>query len=186
MDLFGNEETPKKKKGTSKKKKPDTKTEEVERVKLPSNVLKEQVLALDIATITGFACHVSSGVWDLTPRRDESKGMRLIRFRAKVKELVETLGIKLIVFERTSGQYKNSIIVQAELHGVLKTFCEDKEIDYVAYSAKEIKKFATGNGNANKEMMIQAALLNYGKDVQDDNEADALHIYHLTIRNLQL
>lgn len=144
------------------------------------------LLALDIATKTGFCCATASGTWDFTPKRDESKGMRLIRFKAKLREICETEQIKMIIVERVSGFHKNAIIVASELHGVMKLFCEENEIEYKAYSSSEIKKFATNNGNAGKEKMIEAAFTRYGVRAEDDNEADALHIYHLAIEDLQL
>lgn len=138
-----------------------------------------KILALDVATHCGWCTETASGTWDLTPRRDESAGMRLIRFRSKLREIIALEEIELVVFERSAGQHQSSVIVQAELHGVLKTFCEDNKIEYNAFSATEIKKFATGKGNSNKAAMIQAAKDKHGYTGDDDNEADAIHIYNL-------
>ena len=71
------------------------------------------------------------------------------------------------------------MIVQAELHGVLKSLCEELNIDYRAFSASEIKKFATGKGNAKKTAMIEAAQEKLGLIGDDDNEADAMWIYQV-------
>jgi Holliday junction resolvasome RuvABC endonuclease subunit len=144
-----------------------------------------RLLALDVATHTGFCCDTASGVWNFTPKRDESAGMRVIRFKGKLKEICAIEGIRMIVFERVSGFHKNAIIVAAELIGVLKLFCEENQIEYKAYSAKEIKKFATGNGNANKAKMIEAAR-KYKANIESDDEADALHLYHYAIQDLNL
>ena len=137
------------------------------------------ILALDVATKTGFATRNTSGTWNLTPKRDSSGGMRLIEFEKRVKDICATDGINLVVFERSAGFHKSALIVQAELHGVLKAFCERNNIEYRAYSAGEIKKFATGKGNAKKPQMIAAAEEKYKVTVIDDNHADALHLYHL-------
>lgn len=138
-----------------------------------------KILALDVATKTGW-CHAEeSGTWDLSPKRDESKGMRLVKFKAKVYDVINGEGIDLVVFERTAGAHKNALIVQAELHGVLKELCETLEVDYRAYSAGEIKKFATGKGNATKQQMIQACIDNYNYTPITDDEADAIHLYKL-------
>ena len=57
------------------------------------------ILALDVATHCGWAISKEIyGVWDLTPKRDESKGMKLIRFRSKLLEVIEANRISLIVF----------------------------------------------------------------------------------------
>ena len=49
----------------------------------------------------------------------------------------------------------------------------------MAFSATEIKKHATGKGNASKPMMIEAARNKLGYTGADDNEADALWILDL-------
>lgn len=144
-----------------------------------------KILALDIATHTGWAVsRTIYGVWDLTPKRDESSGMKLIRMRAKLKEVIESEGIDIVVFERPGGKYKLPIIVQSELQGITKAYCEDNKVDYRAYSSKEIKLFATGKGNANKEKMIQAAQDRLGYVGDNDDEADALWLLELAKKDL--
>ena len=118
------------------------------------------ILALDPATKCGWA-HSSgpSGTWDLSVRRDESGGMRLIRFRGKLSEIRAAAGIDLIVYEaarHAAPKMQGALVVQSELQAIVKTFCEDNGIDYRGYSPSEIKKFATGKGNANKERMVSA------------------------------
>ncbi len=137
------------------------------------------ILALDIATKTGWKTANASGVWDFSNKRGESDGMRVIRFRAKVREVIELEGINLVSYERPAGQHKASIMVASEMVGVLKTLCIENKIDYASYSATEIKKFATGKGNANKEAMVARAV-ELGYSPADDNEADAIHLYLLT------
>ena len=141
-----------------------------------------KILALDIATHCGWAIdRYIYGVWDLSPKRDESIGMRLVRFRAKMKEVIEKEGINLVVFERPGGRHTGAIIVQSELQGQTKILCEDLNIPYRGYSSQEIKKYATGKGNAGKPLMIKAAKERYGYPGNDDNEADALHLYELAV-----
>ena len=141
------------------------------------------ILALDIATNTGWKTRTSSGVWNLKPNRGESEGMRVVRFKSKVRELVKMEEINLVSYERPAGFHKSSIIVAAEMVGVLKDLCIEIGVEYACYSATEIKKFATGKGNANKEAMIRAAI-NLGFHPQDDNEADAIHLYNLSVKDL--
>lgn len=143
------------------------------------------ILALDVATKTGWCTKTAHGTWDFSLKRDESAGMRLVRFKAKLREMCALEEIKLVTFELSQGFHQNAVIVQSELHGVLKLFCEENKIDYRSFAPSEIKKFATGKGNANKEKMIEAAL-KYGYFGNDDNTADAMHIYHLTMKSLNL
>lgn len=147
---------------------------------------KLNILAIDQASNCGWCTKNAYGVWDFNTRKDESSGMKMIRFRAKLKEICELEDINLIVYERVAGQHSNSIIHAAKMVGMIETFCEENEIAYKAVSASEVKKFATGKGNANKEKMIESARLKYGYEGNNDNEADAIHIYHHTIQDLNL
>lgn len=144
------------------------------------------ILALDVATKCGWCTKTAHGTWNLTPKRDESSGMRLLRFKSKIKEVILMEEIDLVVFERSAGFHKNALIVQAELHGVLKLYLEENKIEYRAYSASEIKKHATGKGNANKDLMVRSAQQKLGMVGEDDNEADAMWIYDLAIKDLGL
>lgn len=142
------------------------------------------LLSLDLATNTGFCCSTASGVWNLTPKKDESKGMRLIRFKGKLKELCQLEEIKMIVFEQIAvyGKYPNTVGI--EMIGVLKLFCEENNIDYKAYPVKTIK-IQTGNGNAGKDEMVAFAR-QYKPTVSSDDEADAIVLYQMAVRDLNL
>lgn len=141
---------------------------------------KYRILALDVATHCGYAIERNLyGVWDLTPKRDESIGMRLIRFRSKLNDIIASENINLVVFERSGGQHVGAVIVQSELQGQVKVICEDHHIQYRGYSSQEIKKFATGKGNCGKPAMIAAAQEKLNYVGNNDNEADALWLLEL-------
>jgi len=87
------------------------------------------ILALDPATKCGWA-HSSgaSGTWDLSVRRDESGGMRLLRLRSK---LMSTVPLDLVVFEaaRNAGpKMQGALVVQASLQAIITLWCEDNGI----------------------------------------------------------
>ena len=145
----------------------------------------KKILALDIATKTGWKTSTASGVWDLKPNRGESEGMRVVRFKSKVKDMIQMESISLVSYERPAGHFKSSIMVASEMVGVLKELCIEMGIDLACYSSKEIKKFATGKGSAKKETMIEKAK-ELGFNPIDDNEADAIHLYNLTIKDIGL
>jgi Holliday junction resolvasome RuvABC endonuclease subunit len=138
-----------------------------------------KILALDQASSCGWCCGKDLyGCWNLNTLKDESQGMKMIRFRSKLKEIIESENIELVVYERVAGFHKNSIIHASKMVAIIETFCEENNIAYKAFSATEIKKFATGKGNANKEAMIKAATSKYNYTGINDNEADAIHLYH--------
>ena len=148
------------------------------------------ILALDPATKTGFAHSCGAcGTWDLSIRRDESRGMRLIRLRGKLNEVLKNTGVDLLVFEsaRNAGPgMQGALVVQAEIQSVIKVWCFDNDVEYRGYSPKEIKKHATGNGNASKAKMLEAAKNHWHEDWlkdKDDNAIDAMWLLDLTERD---
>jgi Holliday junction resolvasome RuvABC endonuclease subunit len=145
-----------------------------------------KLLSLDIASTTGWCLNKNLyGAWDLKTRKDESMGMKLIRFKSKLQEIHDLEKLDIIVYERPAGRHANSIIHQAKLIAILEEFCEVNKIAYKAYSASEIKKFATGKGNCGKPEMIKAAKDQYGYLGNDDNEADAIHMWYLAKNELK-
>ena len=148
------------------------------------SVLK--VLALDPATHMGFAHSCgASGVWDLSVRKDESSGMRLIRLISKLDSIMEDVGVNLLVYEAVRNArpgMQRALICQSEIQGQIKVWCERLHVEYRGYSPSEVKKHATGKGNAGKEMMIEAARKRWpDKELSDDNECDALWILDLAL-----
>lgn len=139
-----------------------------------------KVLAIDPASILGWAIsNTEYGRWDLKTRKDESMGMKLIRLKSKLNEIHGLENIELIIYERPGGRHTAPIIHQSKLIGKIEEWCEENGVEYRAYSASEIKKFATGKGNAGKPTMIKAAKERLGYTGNDDNEADALWLLNL-------
>lgn len=75
------------------------------------------------------------------------------------------------------------IEVLGQLKDTVSTWCELRNVPCVGFSIQAIKKRATGKGNANKEMVIQAANDEFGSGLQVedydktgvDNIADSLY-----------
>lgn len=144
-----------------------------------------KILSLDPATKCGWAhSDGMSGTWDLSIRRDESAGMRLLRLRGKLKEVMMSAGVELVTFEaarNSAPKMQGALVIQAQLQAIIVTFCEDNGIEYRGFSPAEVKKHATGKGNAGKDDMIKAAKERWPMlPIVDDNHADALHILDLT------
>lgn len=145
-----------------------------------------RILALDPATKCGWAFaqaggSVASGTWDLSTRRDESTGMKLLRFESKLREIA-AMGADLFVFEAArhgAPKMQGALLHQAKLQAVIERLGEELGIDYRGYSPSEIKKFATGRGNASKPDVRSAVAERYGCNTTDDNESDAVALLYL-------
>tara|TARA_Y100001951_G_C11289683_1_gene271267 strand:+ start:1824 stop:2315 length:492 start_codon:yes stop_codon:yes gene_type:complete len=132
-----------------------------------------RVLAVDPATRTGFAHDSGAGLvvgtLDLRSPRSSSHGEAFRFFSRWLHSLIEEHEIEVLVFERAYGFRKGS-----EFLAGLAAVChqQDDSVAVLEVNVSALKKFATGKGNADKAMMIEAAR-DYGFDTADDNEADA-------------
>lgn len=152
-------------------------------------------LALDFATKTGWAHSCgASGVWDFSIKKDESSGMRLIRFQAKLRETHESVGFGLIVFETVSvgrGTKANmdGVKLQSKLQGVIEQFAEEHDgVECCSYHQATIKKHALPRvKKRDKAAMLSAARARWpAVDIIDDNQADALWLLDLAQHDLGL
>lgn len=151
------------------------------------------VLALDLATRTGWALRdasgrVTSGVQEFALRRGESPGMRWIRFRAWLVEVLSLGGLSHQTSPRTPVlAYEQSLAVHrgghaaALAHGLTAIVQEEaaaRGVEVTSIAPSALKKHATGRGNAKKPEVLSAARARWGRgeDLADDNEADALCI----------
>ena len=165
----------------------------------PENPTAERVLALDLATTTGWALldaggRVTSGALDLSGSRWESHGMRLLRLRRWLREVLLTGADRggpadgwLVAFERPvpravmgSGPVHGTGEVTQQMAAIVMAECEALGVAFAAPTTGEVKKAATGKGNADKLKMVAAArrlVEEWGVaragDLGDD-EADAL------------
>ncbi len=136
-----------------------------------------KILAIDPGTHCGYALSpAESGVWDLSPRRHEGGGMRFVRLRNYLVKACE--GVDMVVYEEVHG-HKGTYAAQmyGGIVAIIQEHCELHEIPYEGVLVGTIKKFATGKGNSNKEVMLAAARERWPEyDIEDDNRADALFL----------
>lgn len=155
--------------------------------KLPTKTkTKPGLLAIDPATVSGWATRDKWGTWDLRRKRDESVGIMLLRFSSFLDEIVKLANISIIAFERPGGRFHNDVISHAKFVGEIEKYCAEHNIEYIGKSSKEIKKFATGNGNCGKPAMIEAAKVKLKYTGTSDNEADAMWLYAMVKQELNL
>lgn len=124
--------------------------------------LETKILALDLATNTGFAgtegdTIMVSGTVNFAIKRGESPGMLFVRFRAWLKEMLDTLKPDIVGYElpHHRGGAATRVLVGMCTH--LEGVCASKGIEYTGVQSGVLKKHATGKGGAAKEVMIAKA-----------------------------
>jgi Holliday junction resolvasome RuvABC endonuclease subunit len=140
------------------------------------------LLALDLGTTTGWAMRLAdgsivSGTMSFRPGRYEGGGMRYLRFRSWLDEMLrQSPALGAVFFEevrRHAGTDAAHIYGGFLAH--LAAWCEQKGLPYQGVPVGAIKRHVTGKGNADKQAVI-AAVTDRGFKPTDDNEADAIAI----------
>ena len=152
-----------------------------------------RVIGLDLGTKTGYAWSTDgkvrsmySGVSDFSPRRHEGGGMRFLRFRRFLVELVDEPEGVVIFFEEVAARAHrsgNAAHIYGGFLGVLSEFCEGHSIPFRGLPIGTIKKHATGSGNAGKPAMLARACTAFGHTDSED-AADALWTLSLGLKEL--
>jgi hypothetical protein len=140
------------------------------------------ILALDLATATGWALRISdgqilSGTVSFRPSRYDGGGIRYLRFRVWLDSMApDAGGISVVHYEEVRRHLSTDA---AHVHGgllaTLTAWCEQAGIPYQGVPVGTIKRFIAGKGNADKQAVI-AAVRERGFSPADDNEADAIAI----------
>ena len=150
--------------------------------------LKSEVLALDIATHTGFHSAQGSGTWDFSECWKRNHNKQHKAFRDTVKGFIERHGIKMVVAEDVNvNKHFTDSRKLSEFRGILLEICDELDLPEPFFvNVSTLKKWATGDGKAPKDKMIKFCIDRWGIVPVDDNQADAIHLYmyYVISRNL--
>ena len=142
------------------------------------------VLALDLATKTGWACIVEgcfeSGVMDFGFRKKKEKGDILLQFRKWLHGFHAENDLGRIVCERSHFRGWDATLLCVGLLTEVMAFCFQMNIAYSDVHTGTLKKWSCGNGKATKLDMMKAACMK-GWNPIDDNEADACMLLEYAI-----
>ncbi len=158
------------------------------------SLTKKELLALDIATHTGWftAGHGYGTAFfpntDKAPKRLGEDYDQHKAFRDWLMEKIPHWGIKLIAAEDVQvGKNFAAVRKLSEFRGILCEVCATLNIPLIFVPVTGLKKWATGNGNASKELMMEFAAKRWGVDMEgDDNAGDASHIFFYIAKRYKL
>lgn len=160
------------------------------------------VLALDLGTHTGWAVRsswphlcghsvIESGVQDFSKKRGESNGMLFYHFNRWLRDMqcgeLSCTGFNLVVWEQAHHRGGAATSMALGLSTRVEEFCAINGIEHASVHSATLKKFATDDGRASKELMIAHYHAIYGdpaRKVTDDNECDALWLLQYAIKEI--
>lgn len=147
-----------------------------------SQFKKDEILALDIATHTGFYAIAESGEWDFTESKKRNDNKEHLHFRSTLIEFIKEHNIKIVVAEDLiymPGRFSATRKL-GEYRGVLLEVCDELNLPEPYFVAPtHIKMTATGKGRATKEEVMAGVSQKWKIDVKgQDNLADAIAAYY--------
>lgn len=153
------------------------------------NITRDNVLSLDCAEHTGFYSTHEYGVWDFTQKKGKNAISQHKLFYDTVIEFIKKHNIKLIVAEDVCvSTHFVALRKLSEFRGILYLICSQLNLPEPKFlNVSSIKKWATGDGKANKAKMMEFCKKRWGIDVNGkDDLADAIHIFKYYVRIYKL
>ena len=153
---------------------------------------RNNVMAFDVASHCGYYTLGDYGTeyfpnTDKAPKKLGSDYAQHKSFRAWLIEKLTKNNIKAVAAEDVIFGHFVDFRKLCEFRGILFEVCETLDIPIITFKPSDIKKHGTGNGNADKKKMIEYAEKRYHIEVgNDDNLADAIHIYMYFIHRYKL
>lgn len=151
-------------------------------------ITRDNILSLDIAIHCGYYSTHEAGTWNFTQRANMSVGEQYQLFYKTIETFVKKHDIKLIIAEdvNVKGQFVGMRKL-SEFRGILYYLCAQLGLpDPKFINVKTVKKWATGDGNADKKKMMEYCVKRWGIAPIDDNMADAVHIFKHHVRMYRL
>lgn len=140
-------------------------------------------LGIDLGTKCGFARYDQlnkggsylTGAWNFEPNRFDSPHIRYEKFGKALEEHF-ALGVTKVFYEKV---HRHMGTIAAHVYGAflnkLHEKCAEHNVPFEGLSVQEIKKFATGKGNAGKPLIGKACVA-WGFSPKTEDEADAIAI----------
>lgn len=126
---------------------------------------------------------IEYGTWSFRPGRGESFGMRFVKARRIIRELITTQCMKqnaiaLVMYEQQfhRGGYASSVAKGYET--IILALCAENKINHKSIPPATLKKHATGMGRCSKADMIAACIHRLAIKPANDDEADAIWLGH--------
>jgi Holliday junction resolvasome RuvABC endonuclease subunit len=129
------------------------------------------VAGLDISLRASGVCIGRPGGWEAETLRNKLRGDWL---RDQIRDRVYKVMPALVAIEGYSCDSIGKWFDIGEGGGVVKLMLYELGIPVIIVPPKSLKRFVTGNGSADKELVIREVERKYGVKTEDDNIADAV------------
>jgi len=159
------------------------------------------ILALDLAKQVGHARIIEgdpfasvpnkliSGSKSFAPLRGQTAAALFGKFSTWIDYEIRTHKLNVVSYERIDWAIKNKDwrAMYLGMTAIIRGACHNHNIDSKSYSVVDVKRAATGQAKADKGDMIRTARVMWpDQQIIDDNQADALWLLYVTMKDLQI
>lgn len=141
------------------------------------------IYALDLSLrATGWAISEGDGPVEFGtfPKSKSDHDQRRGEIAAHVfSKIPESCVDPLVIIENFAFGAVNKAHDIGMLHGVIRYGLYRRGIRYLLVAPGQVKKFATGKGNSEKNLVIRAVFQRFNIEADDDNAADAVTLLHI-------
>lgn len=133
-----------------------------------------RIMGLDLSITRTGVGHADTSVSSWVPPKGVTGDDRLEYFADCVGYAVRSDQVDLVVIEGLGGVYKGEAArTMPMVHGAVRLELKRNRVPYMLLSPSSLKKFATGNGSADKTAMALASLKRLGREYATNDECDA-------------
>lgn len=153
-----------------------------------TELTREQIAGFDLAAHTGYYSVHESGTWNFTEAKYRNNNKMHGAFRSTLIAFIQKYDIRKIVAEDVIvNRHFYDMRRLSELRGILLEVCDELNLPEPEFiNPTTLKKWATGNGRADKTTMMQTCRERFLYSPPDDNAADACLLYHYYLRKYQI
>lgn len=151
-------------------------------------ITRDNILSLDIAEHCGYYSTHGAGTWNFIQRAGKNAVEQHKLFYDTLSRFITEHGIRQVVAEDVNVS-RNFVAMRklSEFRGILLLLCAQLGLPQPRFvNVSTVKKWATGDGKADKEKMMRFCKERWGIDPVDDNMADATHIFKYYVRMYNL
>lgn len=131
------------------------------------------ILSLDLSLVRSGFVRPEGTAGVIVPPKCADRGMpRLRHIRNSVRDMLG--GVDLVVIEGYSFGSMNKREALGELGGVVRLMLYEARVRYVEVPPSSLKMYATGKGNAPKDLVLVECVKRLGYTGADNNIADAM------------
>jgi len=157
----------------------------MERTPVTPDIMPMVGLDMSLAA-TGFCCKTGSQITIETIKtKPKDFPMPLVRYRHIVQEVMDRIPktVGLVVIEDYYTPHNIQQVGQAlklvALGTLMRNAMDVMGLPFIIVTANQAKKFATGNGRADKSLVVRDVFRKWEVEAKDDNQADACTMAHM-------